>query len=273
MKKKEKKERFFKRLFKLPLLILTIIVIIAAIILGIYGYIYSGKNVYAYVKGEPIFYYEMFNEIVEQARKKNVSILMLQGGDPQSAFARYTISNFAKEEVLSRKFFYLMGLQDNFNCTASELDTAMYEFKKTITGISEDPTENLASELALRQITEQQLRNVLRGKIIAQKEIDKLTQHIVLTPEEIYAYYEEWSFVFKEEGKTSEEIFKEKYDKIKRAALSLEKRQYLIKVKTNLMEENESEIIIDNRYKRFMRWFYQDIMNLAVPDEFQPEQV
>jgi len=95
----------------------------------------------------------------------------------------------------------------------------------------------------------------------------------VLTPEEIYAYYEEWSFVFKEEGKTSEEIFKEKYDKIKRAALSLEKRQYLIKVKTNLMEENESEIIIDNRYKRFMRWFYQDIMNLAVPDEFQPEQV
>jgi len=70
---------------------------------------------------------------------------MLQGGDPQSAFARYTISNFAKEEVLSRKIFYLMGLQDNFNCTASELDTAMYEFKKTITGISEDPTERAAA--------------------------------------------------------------------------------------------------------------------------------
>jgi len=273
MKKKEKKGRFFRRLFKFPLIILTIIAVIAAILFGAYGYIYSGKNIYAYVKDEPIYYQEMFNEIVEQARKNNVSVLMLQGGDPQSAFARYTINSFAKEEVLSRKLFYLMGLQDNFNCTASELDAAMYEFKKAVTGISDDPAENLASELALRQITEQQLRIVLRGKIIAQKEIDKLTQHIVLTPEEIYAYYEEWSFAYDEEGKTSEEIFKEKYDKIERAALSLEKRQYMIKLKANLMEENEPEIIIDNRYKRFMRWFYQDIMNLVVPDEFQPEQV
>ncbi|MEA3312904.1 MAG: hypothetical protein U9Q18_00835, partial [Caldisericota bacterium] len=223
MKKKEKKERFFRRLFKLPLIIFTIIVIIAAILFGVYGYIYSGKNVYAYVKGEPIYYYEMSNEIVEQARKNFVSVSLLQGGDPQSAFARYAIDSFAKEEVISRKFFYLMGVQDNFNCTESELDTAMYEFKKAVTGISDDPVENLASELALRQITEQQLRNVLRGKIIAQKEIDKLTQHIVLTPDEIYAYYEEWSFAYEEEGKTSEEIFKEKYDIIERSALSLKK--------------------------------------------------
>jgi hypothetical protein len=138
MKKKEKKERFFRRLFKFPLIILTIIVIIIAILFGAYGYIYSGKSVYAYVKGEPVYYYEMFNEIVDQARKNNVSVLSLQGGDPQSAFARYTINTFAKEEVISRKFFYLMALEDNFDCTLSELDTAMYEFKKAVTGISDD---------------------------------------------------------------------------------------------------------------------------------------
>ncbi len=270
MKKKEK-ERFFRRLFKLPLLILTIIVIVAAILLGIYGYIYSGKNVYAYVKGEPIYSYEMSNEIVDQAYKKNVSVLQLLGGDPQSALTLSALNSLAKKEVISRKFFYLMGLQDNFNCTASELDAAMYEFKKAATGIPDNQEENFASELAFRRITEQQLRAVLREKIIAQKEIDKLTQHIVLTPEEIYVYYEEWSFAFAEEGKTSEEIFTEKYDKIERSALTLEKQQYLIKLRTNLMDENESEIIIDNRYKRFMRWFYQNIMNLVVPDEFQPE--
>jgi hypothetical protein len=107
----------------------------------------------------------------------------------------------------------------------------------------------------------------------AQKEIDKLTEHIVLTPEEIYAYYEEWSFAYDEEGKTSEEIFREKYDKLERSALYLEKQQYMIKLRASLIEENESEIVIDNRYKKFMRWFYRDIMNLVVPDEFEPEKV
>ena len=268
--KKREEESFLKRLLKPPFVVLTVVVILVAVLFGTYAYVYSGKNVYIYAQGKPIYNYEMSSAIVEQAYKNNVNLGSIEQGTPKGAFVKYTLNKLAEREVISNKLLYLMGLKDGYSCSPSELDKAMYEFKKGVTGISSDPEKNFESELELRNITVNQLKQILKEKVIADKETDKLTKNITVTPQEVENYYKEWSFAYSEKGKTDSEIFKEKYDKIKDDTLYSKKQQYMNKFITKLIDENKDKIVIDNRYKKFMRWIYSSILNLAVPDEFKP---
>lgn len=270
MKKKAQRESFLKRLFSPPFVVLTIVAILAAALFGTYAYVYSGRNAYIYVQDKPIYNYEMSNAIIEQAYKNNVNLGSIEQGNPKSAFVKYTLNKLAEREVISDKLLYLMGLKDNYSCSPAELDKSMYEFKKTVTGISNDPEKNFESELELRNITVRQLKQILKEKVIVNKETDKLTRNITVTPKEVRDYYKEWSFAYSEKGKTDDEIFREKYDKIKDDTLYSKKQQYMNKFITKLINENKDKIVIDNRYKKFMRWIYSRVLNLAVPDEFKP---
>ena len=270
--KKERKS-FFKRIAENPaLIVILVVVIVSAFLFGVYGYIYAGRNVYAYVKGTPIYNYEMSSEIVDQAYKNNVNLASI-GTDPKGAFVRYTLTNFAKRAVIARRLYYLMGLKNHFTCSKEELDKALYDFKKQVIGDSTNPEQAFKTELENRGITEKQLLQILREKVIAQKEKDALTKNITITPEEVKKYFKEWSYAYVKDGQNPEEVFKKEYDKIKSDALSFKKQQYLVKYTNNLINKNKKYIVIDNRYKKFMRWFYRSLLNLAVPSQFKPGEV
>ncbi len=273
-KAKKNNGNIFKRISENPaLIVILVVVILAAALLGTYAYIYAGRKVYAYVKGTPVYNYEMSNEIVNQAEKNNVNLDSI-GTDPKGAFVRYTLMSLAKRAVISRRLYYLMGLKDGFKCTKSELDKALYEFRKNNVVGSDTPEKDFKNELEVRGVTEKQLEGILREEIIANKEKDKLTKNITITPEEVKEYYKEWSYAYTNDGKEdAEKVFKEKYDTIKNDALAMKKQDFLRKYTNKLIEENKKDIVIDNRYKKFMRWVYKALFNLAVPDEFKPGTV
>ncbi len=261
----------FRRIAENPaFVVILIVVILAGILFGTYAYIYAGRKVYAYVKGTPIYNYEMSNEIVNQAEKNNVNLESI-GNDPKGAFVRYTLMNLAKRAVISRRLYYLMGIKDGFGCTKSELDKALYDFRKNNVGNSDTPEKDFKNELEIRGVTEKELEGILREEIIANKEKGKLTKNITITPEEVKKYYKEWSYAYTNDGKeNAEKVFKEKYNTIKNDALAMKKQDFLRKYTNKLIEENKKYIVIDNRYKKFMRWVYKSLFNLSVPDEFKP---
>ncbi len=274
--KKAKREggSIFGKLSKNPaLIVILVVVILAAALLGTYAYIYAGRKVYAYVKGTPIYNYEMSNEIVNQAEKNNVNLNSI-GTDPKGAFVRYTLTNFAKRAVISRRLYYLMGIKDGFKCTKSDLDKALYEFRKNNTAGSDTPEKDFENELSIRGIDEKELKKILAEEVIANKEKDKITEKITITPEEVEKYYKEWSYAYTNDNKEDpQKVFKEKYDTIKNDALAMKKQDFLRKYTNKLIEDNKKDIVIDNRYKKFMRWVYKSLFNLAVPDQFKPGTV
>jgi len=262
---------FLKKLTENPaLIVILVVVILAGALFGTYAYIYAGRKVYAYVKGTPVYNYEVSNEIVNQAEKNNVNIDSI-GTDPKGAFVRYTLMNLAKRTVISRRLYYLMGIKDGFKCTKSDLEKAMYNFRKNNVGNSDTPEKDFKNELEIRGITEKELEKILSEEVVANKEKDKLTSNITITPDEIEKYYKEWSYAYTNDGKEdAQKVFKEKYATIKSDALAMKKQDFLRKYTNKLIEENKKYIIIDNRYKKFMRWVYKSLFNLAVPDEFKP---
>ncbi len=262
---------FLRRITENPaLMVILIVVILAGVLFGTYAYIYAGRKVYAYVKGTPIYNYEMSNEIVNQAEENNVNLESI-GTDPKGAFVRYTLMNLAKRTVISRRLYYLMGIKDGFKCTKSDLEKAMYNFRKNNVGNSNTPEKDFKNELEIRGITEKELEKILSEEVVANKEKDKLTSNITITPEEVKKYYKEWSYAYTNDGKEdAQKVFKEKYATIKSDALAMKKQDFLRKYTNKLIEENKKYIIIDNRYKKFMRWVYKSLFNLAVPDEFKP---
>ena len=270
---KKDNQSFFKRIIENPaLIVILVVVIVSAFLFGVYGYIYAGRNVYAYVKGTPIYNYEMSNEIVDQAYNNNVNLASV-GTDPKGAFVRYTLTKFAKRAVIARRLYYLMGLKNHFSCSKDELDKALYDFKKQVIGDSANPEQAFKTALEDRGITERELLQILQEKVIAQKEKDELTKNITITPEDVKKYFDEWSYAYVKDGQNPKEVFQKEYDKIKSDALSFKKQQYLVKYTNNLIDENKKDIVIDNRYKKFMRWFYKSLLNLAVPSQFEPGEV
>ncbi len=263
-------KNIFRRIIKNPaLMILSLIVVLVVALLGTYAYIYRGKNVYAYINKTPIYNYEMSNEIVEQAYKNNVNLGSI-GSSPKDAFVKYTLTNFAKRALISRRFYYLMGIKDHFECSTDELDKALYNFKKETIGNSASPEQDFKKELNLRGISNSNLLQILKEKTIAQKEMDKLTSNITATPEEVKKYYDEWSYAYVKNGKNEDVVFKEKYNQIRNDTLDMKKQEYLRKYTNNLIEKNKDNIILDNRYKKFMRWVYGSLLNLSVPSQFEP---
>jgi len=270
---KKENKGFLKRIVENPaLIVILVVVIVSAILFGAYGYIYAGRNVYAYVKGTPIYNYEMSSEIVDQAYSNNVNLASI-GTDPKGAFVRYTLTKFAKRAVIARRLYYLMGLKNHFTCSKDELDKALYDFKKQVIGDSENPEQAFKTALEDRGITEKELLQILQEKVIAQKEKEELTKNITITPEDVKKYFDEWSYAYVKDGQDPKEVFQKEYDKIKNDALSFKKQQYLVKYTNNLINENKKYIVIDNRYKKFMRWFYKSLLNLAVPSQFKPGEV
>ncbi len=265
---------FFKKLSENPaLIVILVVVILTGALFGTYAYIYAGRKVYAYVKGTPIYNYEMSNEIVNQAEENNVNLNSI-GTDPKGAFARYTLMSFAKRAVISRRLYYLMGIKDGFKCTKDDLDKALYDFKKNVIGNSNTPEKDFKNELEIRGINEEELKKILSEEIIANKEKDKLTKNITITPEEVKKYYKEWSYAYTNDGKeNADKVFKEKYATIKSDALAMKKQDFLRKYTNNLIEKNKKYIQIDNRYKKFMRWVYRSLFNLSVPNQFKPGNV
>ena len=266
-------ESLIKKILNNPALIILIVVLVLVVaLLGVYAYIYSGRNVYAYVDQTPIYNYEMSNEIVNQAYKNNVNLDSI-GTDPKGAFVKYTLTDFAKREVISRRLYYLMGIKDGFTCKKDELDKAFYNFKKQVLSGSTNPEQDFKNELSNRGITESELKNVLREKIIAEKEQDKLTSNISVSSEEVKEYFDEWSYAYVKDGQDKEQVFKDNYKQIESDALDLKKQDYLRKYTNKLMDGNKGKIVIDNRYKKFMRWVYRSLLNLAVPSQFKPGTV
>ncbi len=271
--KKETGKSFFRRIVENPALIVLIVVgILAVALFGFYAYVYAGRNVYAYVDGTPIYNYEMSNEIVDQAYKNNVNLSSI-GTDPKGAFVKYTLTNFAKRAVFSRRLYYLMGLKDGFTCSNDELNKALYDFKKQVLKGSTNPEEDFKNELEDRGITLNELKDILREKVIAQKEEDKLTANITVTPQDVKKYFDEWSYAYVKKGQDKDKVFKDKYDQIKSDTLYMKKQDFLRKYTNKLLSENKGKIIIDNRYKKFMRWVYRSLFNLAVPSQFKPGSV
>jgi hypothetical protein len=270
---RKENKNFFRNILDNPaLLVILVVVLVAAVLFGVYGYIYAGRNVYAYVKGTPIYNYEMSNEIVDQAYANNVNLDSI-GTDPKGAFVKYTLTKFAKRAVVSRRLYYLMGLENHFTCSKDELNKALYDFKKEMIGGTANPEQAFKTELSDRGITENELMKILQEKVIAQKEKDELTKNITITPEEVKKYFNEWSYAYVKKGQDPNEVFKNEYEKIKEDALALKKQQYLIKYTNDLIDKNKKDIVIDNRYKKFMRWFYKSLLNLAVPSQFKPGEI
>ena len=275
IEKKELKDHrsLLRKIVENPALIVIIVITFLVVSLfGTYAYIYAAKNVYAYVDGMPVYQYEMSNEIIDQAIKNNVDLGSI-GTDPKGAFAKYTLTEFAKRAIFSRKLYYIIAIKDGFTCTKNELDKAFYDFKKQNLSGTANPEEEFKKILDMRGITEKQLRTVLREEVIAQKEKDKLTANITVSPEEVQKYFDEWSYAYVKGGQDKGQVFKEQYARIKSDALDMKKQDYLRKYTNNLMEKDKNNIVIDNRYKKFMRWAYSSLLNLAVPPQFKPGTV
>ena len=263
----------FRKIVENPALIIVIVIAFLVVaLLGSYAYIYAGRNVYAYVDGMPVYQYEMSNEIVDQAIKNNVDFGSI-GTDPKGDFVKYTLTEFAKRAIFSRKFYYIIGIKDGFTCTKDEINKAFYDFKKQTLSGSINPEEEFKKVLNISGITEKELRAILREKVIAQKEKDKLTADITVSPEDVQKYFDEWSYAYAKDGQDKGKIFKEQYGQIKSDALDIKKQDYLRKYTNNLMEKDKNSIVIDNRYKKFMRWAYGSLLNLAVPPQFKPGTV
>ncbi len=264
-----------KNMFKnKTLMILAIILLIVVVVAsGFFLYIGRYRNVFALVKGTKIYNNELYYETVKQAERLNFLGYDPLSSDPKTENARKIIIDYAKEKIIAERLYYLMGVEDGFVASEEEVKSAFEEFKNSVTENSEDPEKDFQDELKFRDLTERMLKNILKEEIIADKEKDKLTESIDVSENDVKEYFVEWGSGYGANGKNDDEIYKEKYGKIKQDALNMKKGDYLDVYSKKLVESNKDYIFMDNVYKKFMRWFYEDFLGLSVPDQYKAESL
>lgn len=256
------------------LMILAIILLIVVVVAsGFFLYIGRYRNVFALVKGTKIYNNELYYETVKQAERLNFLGYDPLSSDPKTENARKIIIAYAKEKIIAERLYYLMGVEDGFVASEEEVKSAFEEFKNSVTENSEDPEKDFQDELKFRDLTERMLKNILKEEIIADKEKDKLTESIDVSENDVKEYFVEWGSGYGANGKNDDEIYKEKYGKIKQDALNMKKGDYLDVYSKKLVESNKDYIFMDNVYKKFMRWFYEDFLGLSVPDQYKAESL
>lgn len=268
---KIKRKNIFKN--KTVVILAVILLIIALVASGFFLYIGRYRNVFVLVKGTKIYNDELYYETVKQAERLNFLGYDPLSSDPKTENARKIIIDYAKEKIIAERLYYLMGIEDGFVASEEEVQSAFEGFKNSVTENSEDPEKDFQDELKFRDLTERMLRNILKEEIIAGKEKDKLTESIDVSENDVKEYFAEWGSGYGANGKNDDEIYKEKYDKIKQDALSMKKSDYLDAYSKKLVESNKNYIFMDNVYKKFMRWFYEAFLGLPVPDQYKAESL
>jgi hypothetical protein len=253
----------------------TALVIVAAILVifsGVFLYLLNYKNVFVMIKGTKVSNSEMYFEATQQAEKLNYLGFNPLSSDPAQQNVYNMIMDYAKQMVVAQRLYYLMGIQDGYAATDQEIEKAYQDYKTKVTKGSTDPEQTFKDSLKTSELTDSQLRNILKEQIIAGKEEDKLTSNINLTEADIRAYFDEWASGYGANGKNNDQIYKEKYDQIKADAISMKKSDYIDSNSKNLIQQNIKEIDTDNVYKKFMRWVYNDFLGQSVPTEYVPEE-
>jgi len=268
---KIKSKNMFKNKTLMILVIILLIVVVVAS--GFFLYIGRYRNAFALVKGTKIYNNELYYETVKQAERLNFLGYDPLSSDPKTENARKIIIDYAKEKIIAERLYYLMGVEDGFVASEEEVKSAFEEFKNSVTENSEDPEKDFQDELKFRDLTERMLKNILKEEIIADKEKDKLTESIDVSENDVKEYFVEWGSGYGANGKNDDEIYKEKYGKIKQDALNMKKGDYLDVYSKKLVESNKDYIFMDNVYKKFMRWFYEDFLGLSVPDQYKAESL
>ena len=252
-------------------LVIIIALIIVIICTGVFLYFKSYKNIYATVKGTKIYYNHLYYETVKQAERLNFLGYDPLSTDPKAENVRKMIIDYAEEKIIAERLYYLMGVEDGFSASSEEVQSAFEQFKNSVTENSEDPEKDFKDELELRDLTERGLKNILREEIVAGKEKDKLMENMDVSENDVKEYFNEWGSGYGANGKNDDEIYKEKYDKIKQDALSMKRSDYLDAYSKKLIETNKNYISMDNIYKKFMRWFYESFLDLPIPDQYKVE--
>ncbi len=253
-------------------IIAAVIVIIGGISLVFTEYLLPWRNVYVTVKETKVYEYSMSYEMIEQADALNVPYSSFVTEDPKSNMARQMVTDNARNEVIYKRLFYLMGIKDGFDVAQDEINAALETFKKnTNLGTNESVEQSYKDELDARGLSGKDFMEIVKENIIVQKEKDKLTANIALSDKDLKAYFDEWGFGYDPKNPNRQEVYGKNIEQIKKDALYMKKKDYLTGIEKKLLADNMSEISFDNPYKKFMRWLYGDFLGTSIPDEYKPE--
>jgi hypothetical protein len=265
MKGKNTKGRVNKKLKIVLLIILTVAVVFSSL----FFYIFSYRNVYAIVKGTKIYNSQYYYEAVKEAERLNYLGYDPLSSDPKMQSLQRMLADYAKNYTISERLYYLMGVQDGFTASNAEIEKALEDYENNIIKGSSNPEKDFQDELKSRGLTEKDLRSILAFDIIATKEKDKLTEKINVSESDLKAYFNEWGSAYGANGKNDEQVYKNNYERIKQDAINMKKSDYLDNYSRTLIADNVKYISMDNVYKKFMRWYYQNFLGLSVPYQYQ----
>jgi hypothetical protein len=230
------------------------------------------KNVYVTAKGTKVYEYSMSNEMVEQADALNAPYTAFVSEDPTSIATTQLVTSNARNEVIYKRLFYIMGLKDGFTATQDEINTAIDAFKKKANqGTNESVEQSYKDELSVRSLTEKEFAEIVKENIISQKEEAKLTASITLSDKELKAYIDEWGFGYDSKNPNRQEVYEKNIEQIKKDALNMKKEDYITDLEKKLLADSMNEISFDNPYKKFMRWLYGSFLGISIPDQYKPE--
>ena len=269
MKKIQKKKNSnYRRVF-----IIGIIIVLGVLSIGcaIYtGIFLPWKDVYFKIEENRVTYDEINYQVYLAAKTLNAPLPDLSSTNPQVLASSRAVLQLAYVYAMSDAILYNKAVKAHLTVSNEEVEAYINNLKKSISSELNYKTETMEDFLNSIGVRKNKLETIVHKKLLAEKEKDRLTENIIVTREEVYSFYNEFSNAYVKNEKEKDTYLKENYAKVESDALKNKKEHYVMSTLRNTLIKDEiQKIEIDNPYKKLMRFWYGTFLGTEIPEIYK----